>query len=128
MSFITESCATKIFNPINPNTRNNVLFYRLIKYWILHIACISPISWMKMFVLFKFHNYTKLNLVGGEQSWMEIRCLQHPSTLPTAFFKLNLALKMVVAFFSEINLVHLKILKITKIWKNMGLKFENSKN
>ena len=50
---------------------NTVPFYCLIKYWILHIAYISPALWLKMFVLFKFHDYTKLNLVGGDQYWME---------------------------------------------------------
>ena len=58
----------KIFNP---NTSNKVPFYGLIQHWILHIACISLGSKLKMFVLLKFGDYTKLNLVGGEQNCME---------------------------------------------------------
>ena len=34
-----------------------------IKHGIFHIACISAASWLKIFVLFKFRDHTKLNLV-----------------------------------------------------------------
>ena len=67
----------------NPNTPNNVSFYCLTKHWILHIACISPASWFKMFALFKFRDYTKLNVVG-ERNWMEIGTYSAPRP-PAAF-------------------------------------------
>ena len=62
------------FNP------NNVSFYSLIKHWILHIACIYPALWVKIFVSFKFCDCTKLNPVEGEQDWMEIYAYSTPST------------------------------------------------
>ena len=95
----------KIFNP---NMRNTVSFYCLIKHWILHIACIFPALWLKIFVLLKFHNYTKLNLVGGERNWMErdspsplaaFSSLQSIKRHLTFLFKLNLVLKKVAASF-----------------------------
>lgn len=53
----------------DPTTSSNVLFYHLIKPWILHIACMSPASWLKIFVLLKFCDYATLNSVGGEWNW-----------------------------------------------------------
>ena len=87
----------------NPNMPNNVSFDHLIKHWILHIACTSPVLWLKMFVLFKFCVYTKLNLVGGERNWMEkdaprlpaaisrLRCIKRPTVFS---FKLNLVFRL----------------------------------
>ena len=108
----------KIF--LNLNTPNNVSFYSLMKHWILHIACISPPSWFKMFVLFKFYDYSKLNLEVERQNWMaidahttrrppaafpHIRCIKKLSGF---YFKLSSVLKTVVAFFSEIYPGHSK--------------------
>ena len=56
----------------DPNIPKNLSLYCLIKHRILHIAWISPALWLKIFVLIKFHNYIKLNLLGGEWNWMEI--------------------------------------------------------
>ena len=65
-------------------------------------------------VLFEFCDYTKLNLVGGEQNLIEIRLtpqrsptvflhLQHVKKRSAFSFKLNLVLKVVAVSFSEIN-------------------------
>ena len=41
-------------NFFNPNTIKNMSFCCLITHWILHIARISPASWLKIFVFIKF--------------------------------------------------------------------------
>ena len=68
-----------------------------------------------MFVLFKFRDYTKLNLVGGERNSMErdaprlptafsrLRCIKRPVAFS---FKLSYVLKTAAAFSSEINPDH----------------------
>ena len=77
------------------NRRQNVSFYCLIKHWILHIAYFSLALWLKIFILLEFYDYTKLNLVGRQR-----KSLPHIKRL-SAFFKLNLVLKTVAAFFSK---------------------------
>ena len=61
-----------------------------------------------MFVLFKFRDYIKLNVVRRERNFMEIDAPNSPAAFsslrrvkgPAAFpFKLNLVLKTVAAFF-----------------------------
>ena len=61
-----------------------------------------------MFVLFKFRDYIKLNVVRRERNFMEIDAPNPPAAFsslrrvkgPAAFpFKLNLVLKTVAAFF-----------------------------
>ena len=48
---------------LNPNAPNNESFYFLQKHWILYNECIARAVQLKGFVLLKFRDYTKLNLL-----------------------------------------------------------------
>ena len=50
------SLSLPIITAFNPITPNYVSFYCLIKHWVLHILCISPTSWLKIFALIKFRD------------------------------------------------------------------------
>ena len=77
-------------------------FYCLMKHWILHIACIPPASWLKIFVFSKIswlfrNSWFCLGTAGGLAAAPR-------SSASAISFKLNVVSKTVAAFFSEMNL------------------------
>ena len=75
-------------------------YYFSIKHWVLHITCISPVSQLKMFVLFKFRDDIKIIAPRPTAAFLG---LWHVKKNSAFSFKLNLLFKTIAALFSEIN-------------------------
>ena len=67
-----------------------------LKHCVLHIVCILPSSWLKMFFLFKFRDYIKLTALHPPNSYLYFWAKGFS-------FKLNLVLKTMAAVFSDVN-------------------------